>query len=183
MSAAPAPQPDRPGPAPRFTDPRVHANIMQALRSGTSMAAAARHARVAVRSLFEWRSRGEQAAALEDNGVEVPASEQPYLQMFRDMEQAQAQAAVRVSALAHQHAESDPTTARWLLERLDRTLYRLENRVEVSGRDGAPVQVQAAHVHAVLDTSDQEKADAFLQALAEAGTLDVPQDGRELGAD
>ena len=137
---------DRPGPAPRFTEPQVRERILQALAAGTSWKAAADHARVARPTIFAWKARGEAAAALEDAGEPVPPEEQQYLDWWREMLAARSDATVRAVGLVHRHAETDPTSARWLAERLDRERYRLEQRLEMTGDGGGPVQVQHAHV-------------------------------------
>lgn len=147
---------------------------MEAARTGTSWKHVAQHARISRRSLYAWRDRALAAEALQEAGEPVPATEQLYLDWWMELLAARSDARMRAIGLVHQHAEADPTTARWLAERLDREQFHLDKRLEVTGEGGGPVQHQHAAVVVQYDTTDQGKADALLLALAEAGVLEVP---------
>lgn len=166
------------GPPPLFTDPAIHRRLMEAARTGMSWKLVADHARISRRTIYTWRERGLTAIAQEEAGQDVPIIERPYMELWREMLAARSDARVRVIGLVHMHAEDDPRTARWLAERLDREQFHIDQRLEVTGEGGGPVQHQVAVAVVQYDTDDQAKSDALLVALAETGVLEVPDDGQ-----
>lgn len=111
----------------KFTPERREV-IIAALLKGATMKDAAHFARIGRTTLYEWLQRGEQ-------GIE------PYVQFAVDVRQAQSQSALDMLEVIEKAAKQggDVKAAMWLLER--RHGYVPDQRVQLTGQDGGPVQV------------------------------------------
>jgi hypothetical protein len=84
----------------------VHKRIIEATSNGAPMWAAAAYAGVSTRAFEKWMARGynEEMRVTEEEGTVPDDDEQPYRQLFLDMQTARAQAVVRNAAVVQKAA-------------------------------------------------------------------------------
>lgn len=116
---------------PTKLTPEVQERIVTALRAGNYQETAAAYAGIAAPTFYRWMERG------------ADSDDDPIYSEFREaVERARAEAETRNIALI-QKAANDGTwqAAAWFLERTAPQRWGRWNRVEVTGRDGGPIEV------------------------------------------
>lgn len=163
-----SPTPKRRG-RPTGLTPEVQDRIVQALEAGNYKETAAAYAGIGVSTLYRWLEWG------------ADPDGQPIYQEFREaVQSAISRAEVRNVALI-QKAAQDGTwqAAAWFLERSAPARWGRWQRVEITGEDGGPVQIEHRSTLA-------EKLEAMRQrsrVIIEAATVDdlTTSDGDEPG--
>lgn len=122
----------------KATDARI-AGLLNALRAGNTRSAAAAHAEISRQTFYRWIEEDE---------------------TFRDsVEKAEADAEVRFAAqVAHAASTGTWQAAAWWLERRRPADFALRSKLEMTGKDGGPIDHRD-----VSELNDHEKV-----ALAEA---------------
>lgn len=113
---------------PTKLTPEVHKRIVDMVRAGNYPEVAAQAAGIPPRTYYDWMARG-------DEGRE------PYSQFSQGVKEAQA-AAESHAVTTIRKAAMDGTwqAAAWFLERSKPERWRRRENVEVTGKDGGPVQ-------------------------------------------
>jgi hypothetical protein len=112
----------------------VQARIVQALTAGNYLDTAAAYAGVSRVTVWRWMQRGEEEA---DNPDSI------YSNFRNAVESARAQAEVRSVALISRAADDGTwQAAAWFLERSYPNRWARVQRTEISGPDGAPVNLK-----------------------------------------
>lgn len=99
---------------------------------------------VARSTFFSWTARGRAAAARRKGGTEVPAEEQPYLDLVDALDQAESEnQAILVNAVFKGALENPKLALDLLRHRYGE--WSEKQRHEVSGPGGGPLQIEDAH--------------------------------------
>lgn len=158
---------------PTALTPEVQKRIVDMLRAGAPAAHAAVAAGIHRASYFLWMARGQDAADARQDGQPVPPRERRYVDFYDAAERARAEARVRAVANIQKvaqggfvvretvrryrnadgqlvtetdkvYAPPDWRAAGWYLERADREHWSKTNEVQLTGRDGGPIEVGVA---------------------------------------
>lgn len=132
----PAKKPPKPIGRPSKLTPEVQDKVVQAILAGNYQDTAAQYAGIGTTTFYRWMEKGA-----EDDAP----------QMYRDfreaVESANATAEVRDVALITQAAQSGTwQAAAWKLERKFPQRWGRFQRTEITGRDGGPIEVDAASI-------------------------------------
>jgi hypothetical protein len=139
---------DRRGPKPILLDDNTRKRLLDALRGGNYQDTAVAYAGVGRSAYYTWLARGRKVRdGIEDDGL-APAEDsedQMYLDFLGDVEKARADAKVRALALVQKAAFDDGAwqAAAWFLERTAPQEFGRQTRLEHTGKDGGPVELQA----------------------------------------
>ena len=115
---------------PTKLTPEIQARIVALLRAGNYMETAAAAAGISKQTLYDWLKRGARTKSGQFRG-------------FLDaVEKATAEAEARMVAIIAKASEKQWQAAAWHLERTKPERYGRHERVEMSGRDGGPIQHQ-----------------------------------------
>lgn len=100
----------RQGGRPTLLTDEVHKKLIEATKMGAPMTTAAAYVGISERTFQRWMERGFDALQLEDDEQDVPADEQPYLALFKEVSQARSQAAVMHVGLIQRAAQGGVIT-------------------------------------------------------------------------
>jgi hypothetical protein len=98
------------GGRPTLLNPDVHKKLIEATKMGSPMSVAAAYVGITERTFGRWMQRGYDAQLLEDDDKPVPADDQPYLALFKEVSQARSQAAVMHVGLIQRAAQGGVVT-------------------------------------------------------------------------
>lgn len=158
---------------PVLLDDQVEKTILDAVRAGTPYRYAVAAAGISERTFQRWMARGHEAQLAEDEGQPSDPDDQVFVDFYRRVEQARAQAAVRQVALVARAATGgvvieettrkyrDPETGGVVEEKtvrrsppdwragaflLERTTleFAKNQQIALTGADGGPLQVETA---------------------------------------
>jgi hypothetical protein len=142
-------------------DPRIVDAYLSAIRVGNWSSVAASFAGISKTTVSNWLSRGEAARALEEQGLGVPAGEQPYLDFLGDHEKAEAVAETTIVANLSRQSQTSPQAATNMLRlRWPDRWREAPSQVEVSGPQGGPIALSP-----VLAEMTQEQLEAKAKEL------------------
>jgi transposase len=114
--------------------------------AGNDQETAAVAAGIPKSSHFAWLARGreERDRLAADQKAKPRKSEAAYLEYLEAIEKARAEREARLVLLIAKAAQEPKTwtAAAWLLERSERTKWGRVTRTEITGADGAPVQIE-----------------------------------------
>lgn len=117
--------------------------IVDALRKGNYLDAAASMNGVAKQTVYRWMERGRNASTMLEEGAEVEDGELRYLDFCDAVEKARAIAENRNVQLVQRAAmEGTWQAAAWFLERTNRKHWGRHESVEIAGTDGQPIKVE-----------------------------------------
>lgn len=122
----------------KFT-PELGDKVCDAVRAGNYMETAAAFAGVHKDTFYEWQKVGRAAQAKTGR---LTALEQQLADWVAQLEQALAQAEVRDLAIIGKAAETQWQAAAWRLERKSPDRFGRRQRVEMTGADGGPLEVE-----------------------------------------
>lgn len=125
--------------------------LIEALRAGNYIESACVYAGISPATYYNWMAEAEQPDASDES-----------IEFFEAVTRARAEAEIRNVSLI-QKAASDPklwNAAAWWLERSHPTRWGRQQRVELTGSNGGPVQVEdpRAIVLAMFEEADGEKS-------------------------
>lgn len=126
---------------PTDCTPENIAKVCAALRLGVSQECAATSAGLCDRTFYTWMEKGRE-------GIE------PYAQFLREVHAAENDAERELVELIKASAPDDWKAGAWLLERRHPRRWGRLDRSEVSGANGAPIQVQAQVVEIPAPIAD-----------------------------
>jgi len=133
-------------PRPTKLTPETKDKIIQAIAAGNYQETAAKYAGINPNTFYTWMKLGE-------NKKGKPA----YREFREAVEKARAQAEVRNVALIQQAGQDGSwQAAAWYLERSYPTRFGRHNRVEVTGANGAAVQIDLS-----VEELDKRVAELF----------------------
>lgn len=153
----------------KVVDENVQKTLLQALRLGVPISLACQAADIAESSFYGWMQRGYDEHEAQAAGEEPDEAEAPYLDLFREVKTARADAAVRNVGVIQKAAQGGTVTeetketlpdgtrretvkrsapdwraAAWYLERSHRNEFgKGADQVEVTGKGGGPIEVTA----------------------------------------
>lgn len=196
------PTPGRPG---YLTNTDTANRILKALKTGLPLKHAAAAAGISYNALNNWTNRGIAAQEAKTAGHKVRKSELVYLEFAEAVARARAEGLERCAANIANVAEGGfvvkETTRRfwdktagewvtetdivraapdwrasaWVLERTDREHFGRSAQVEVSGRDGGPIEVATAEFEGL---ASRVRANLLRLAGASSGEIAGPAGGR-----
>ena len=112
---------------PTKLTPELQTKVVQAISGGNYREVAAQWAGVPADTLTRWMSRPRE----------------PYVSFRRAVLEAERAAEIRAVALVMQAAAADPKHAEWWLERKFHERWGRKDRMELAGKDGGPIQLEA----------------------------------------
>jgi hypothetical protein len=130
----------RRGPQIKLLDPDAQNRLLEAIKAGTPLVEAARHAGVHERSLHRTIARGEDAFVREDQGRPLNEDDRACLELWKKVKEARAQVAVRDVALMQKAAAGGYVVRTVTRDYTDANGRRVHEVVE----DRAPVEWRAA---------------------------------------
>jgi hypothetical protein len=134
MAAAGVKPGKRPRGTPTLLTPARHALVVDMVRRGNFLRAAAAAAGVAERTVYQWRERGEA-----DHAADVPSV---YRAFAEDLAAADAEAEMRLLAMIDGSAvDGDWKAAAWILERRWPDRYSRRSEMGIFGANRGAVQV------------------------------------------
>lgn len=126
-------------------DPTVHDTIITAIRAGNFQEQAAQAAGVTPETLSRWIARGRHEAGRLADGKPPKPRAARFLRLYQDVSRARAEAEVGVVAQIRVAAKEDWRAGAFLLTHgTSRKRWRKEQRLELTGADGGPVEVAAS---------------------------------------
>lgn len=136
----------------------VQARIVEAINAGNYQETAAAYAGIAPAAFYAWMSRGRAERDRITNGHKPDKTEARYLEFTEAVERARSVAEMRHVLNITKAAETDGTwqASAWWLERSFPKRWGRQARVEVTGTDGGPIQVE-------------DGRDALLRLLGDSG--------------
>src|SRR5215211_6194992 len=153
MSDAVAQERNRRGRPRKLTAKRQKA-IVDAVRTGAHREQAAEAAGISRRSLQNWLARGELGG------------EQPYRRFAEAVREAEAQAELEsLRTIEKAAAEGDWRARAWVLERRWPQRWGRQTRTEVTGPDGAPVELSGLDVLGDLSKLSARELDQLAEML------------------
>jgi len=118
----------------KFTE-STRNKIIGALRAGNYVTIAIAAAGVARSTYYQWMNAGREAAVKIEEGFEIDAAEQEFLDFFLDIVQAEAEAEVRLVTHWSKAATTDWRAAKDLLARRHSSRWKEVNVTELAGAD------------------------------------------------
>lgn len=117
----------------------VQDRMCEAIRLGNYAPTAAEYAGIGVSTHYQWLEKGKQGVT-------------PYAEYAEAIKKAEADAEVRNVALIQEAAKKNWTAAAWYLERkhYDKWGRRDRNQIELTGKDGAPIEMTQVDSRAAL---------------------------------
>lgn len=161
---------------PSKLTPERHAKIVKDLADGAYAKVAALANGVNDRTYRDWMARGRDAARYEYGGAVDPA-DQPYVNFHDAVKEAEAKAEMLAIGRIQKAAETTWQAAAWYLERKhsDRWGRKDHLRQEISGPDGAAIQVEAEDaVMSFLDGRHERLVEAGIVEETEPSTDPTP---------
>lgn len=131
---------------PTKLNSEIQNKIVTAIRAGNYIETAAAYAGISKSTLYDWLRRGErEKQRVEKNPrYRIRKSEKPYVEFSDAVEKALAEAEIRDVAIIAKAAEEHWQAAAWRLERKFPERWGRKDRHEITGRDGGPIEVEAA---------------------------------------
>jgi hypothetical protein len=117
---------------------KIQDKIVSALSAGNYKEHAARYAGISERTLYGWLKRGEQ---FEEKGE--PASDEKYFLFMQAVENAIASSIVEDVAIIRKAGNKHWQARAWMLERRAPKEWGRQERVEMTGKDGGPIEISA----------------------------------------
>jgi transposase len=126
-------------------NPERQARIVEALNNGNYIETAARYAAITPQAMYKWLNRGNAERQRILEGEDPLPEEQIYVDFVEAVEKARSQAEMRNVGLI-QKAAVDGTwqAAAWFLERSYPKRWGRSDRLEHTGADGGPMEVQVS---------------------------------------
>jgi transposase len=123
--------------------PERQSRIVEALTQGNYMETSARYAGITPQGMYKWLNRGNAERSRINDGDEPQPKENVYVDFVEAVEKARAQSEMRNVGLI-QKAAVDGTwqASAWWLERSFPKRWGRSDRVEHTGADGGPLEVQ-----------------------------------------
>lgn len=151
----------RPRGRPGKLTPEIAANIIQYIKSGSSLKHAAEHTGLSERTLHNWLERGR---AAED--ANTPGKDVHFLHFFRSVAVSRAQVAVKIAATIISATQKDWRAGAWWLERTFPNEWG-RKRLELTGNDDRPIRMADGSVVVNLDADhfDPNDLDRFYAQL------------------
>jgi len=162
---------------PTVLTPDTEKRILTALKTGAPLTAACAAAGITYATLNLWQHRAANAQDLKDNGQPIPERELPFLVFIEKANRARAEGLERrlrkveeiaeggfvtkrtertyqsksgpVTEVEESYAAPDWKALAWVLERSHREFFGREQRVELTGANGGPVEVSHSEVDAL----------------------------------
>jgi hypothetical protein len=116
----------------------IQEKICNALRAGNYIEAAAPYAGISKDTFYKWLRHGAEAKRKTPKAI----IHQPFIKLADAVEKAMAEAEVRDVATIAKASSSQWQAAAWKLERKYPSRWGRKDRHEVTGKDGAPLEVQ-----------------------------------------
>lgn len=156
--------------------PDAAAAVVQAIAAGEYAQSAAGKARITVNTLRKWIQRGENAALQVENGEEIASADEPYIQFFFDLMEAESVAeSEAVGEVRDAGRRGNWIASMTFLERRHGNRWKRRDGVEHTGANGGPIKVEN------LDNSKVAIAE-LLTVLADAGVLTKGIEGIQIPA-
>ena len=158
------------GRRPLIYDARIVDTYLSAIRVGNWSSVAATFAGISKQTVASWLHRGEEARALDEQGLGVPESEQVYLEFLGNHEQAEAIAETTIVANLSKQSQTSAQAGSMMLKMRWPSRWReAPTQMEVSGPGGGPI----ALVPALAELTDEELAAKAAQLDAEISDADA----------
>lgn len=156
----------------------VAKNICDAIQIGTPVSAAAVYGGVSYRTFLYWMQMGGEEAQRLDELIEAGENDpQPdekkavYLQFFRKVGEAKAEAAATWSQTLSDAASKDPTWARYMLSKHYPEAYGDQpQKIELTGKDGGAIKHEDA---AITDEARISRLLALVDRARENGSREA----------
>jgi hypothetical protein len=144
-------------------DANVQAKIVEAVGTGNYLDVSARYAGITPATLHSWMKRGRDELERVENGAKSNEKETVYVEFLDAVEKARAVSETSAVALIRRAAVNGTwQAAAWYLERSNHERWGRKQAVELTGRDGGPLQVE----NLTPDEANQRLVD-YLDGLAE----------------
>lgn len=177
-------QPSRAVGRPTKLSARVHDTVVERVRAGTTLEGAAAAAGVSRSTLHSWLDRGRRALAALDGDEEVSARDVPYVELVRDVEQAEGEAETAAVAGILEAGERHWAALAWWLERRHPARWGRTRTDPPRERPWEQGSQDASRVAAQLQLlSPEERLRLLLEVVAGESSTAVAADlarGREL---
>lgn len=124
-----------------FKTPDILNRLGDSIRAGSPYSDACRAAGISFQTFLHYKARAVEAVKRRDQGAPAEKGDRAFIEFLERVEQAESQAVddrVRLVAIA---GKNDWRAAAWFLERRRPADFGTRARVEVSGPDGAPVEM------------------------------------------
>lgn len=123
---------------------QLQATIVEQIKAGNYIETAAAYAGINKSTLYDWLKRGgrELQRLAQNPRAKIKKSEAPFVEFSNAVEQAQAFAESRDVVLIANAAKTDWRAAAWRLERKFPKKWGRQERVEVSGPEGGPIETK-----------------------------------------
>lgn len=153
--------------------------IVQAIRAGSYLDDAAAYAGISYRTIFRWIERGKHAEAEQEAGNDITDDEYRYCQFWQAVEKARADAVIRNIGIIQSAAQNGSWQASaWYLERTNPKKWGRHDTVELTGKDGEPIQVE----HSIKESLAEKFAAAERAATQVIDVQEVDQEPKQLKA-
>lgn len=151
---------------PTKLTPEVAEKILKSILAGSSIGAACGYAGVHPSTFYRWMERGDSSGRRR--------ADAPYRNLRAQVEQARAEAQVRLEALVNKAAEGDWHAARWLLSCRNPELYGSKPVAEVLP---GPASEESGELDPRFCTSEERLQVIQIMEAAQARKKDVEQPG------
>jgi hypothetical protein len=127
----------------KFTE-ETASEIIRLVRACVTISHAAEICGISRTAAHNWRVRGEREQQQAERGHKLTAEENRYAQFALDLARARATAAAKdIATINHAaHAQKDWKAAAWRLERQLPKEFGARAAVELTGKDGGPVEIE-----------------------------------------
>lgn len=123
--------------------PVVQEKVIEAVGTGNYLEVAARYAGISSATLFAWMDRGRKEVERREKDENPDEKEGIYVEFLEAVEKARAVSETSAVALIRRAAVNGSwQAAAWYLERTNHERWGRKQAVELTGKDGGPLQVE-----------------------------------------